>query len=115
MYTAIYESLCSLLVATNFKALKEAAAEATFSTANRMGLLCPPNPHPNHRQSLSGHPFAGYRGRCSKDSAPKDPQDCGDERPEMHSTQTASLTEHPEPVVAPQRKDVPDPCLPSRD
>src|ERR1044071_10311966 len=66
------------------------------------------NPHSRMGSSLSGHPFAGYRDRCSRDSAPKDPQDCRDERPEMNSTQTASLTEHPEPVVAPQRKDEPD-------
>lgn len=64
---------------------------------------------------LSGHPFADYRGRRSKDSAPKDAQDWRDERLGMNSTHTASRTEPLELVVAPQKMDVPGPCLTSRD
>jgi hypothetical protein len=51
---------------------------------------------------LSGHLFAHYRGHCSKDFPPEDPQVRRDEHPETNSTQTASRTEHPELVVAPQ-------------
>ena len=49
---------------------------------------------------FSGHPLAHYRGHCSKDCPPEDHQVRRDEHPEMNSTQTASQTEHPEPVVA---------------